>query len=256
MTRPAVFITGAAQGIGRATALTFAKKGYLVGAYDVATDGLATLRQEIPDLVTGAIDVRDIDSWNTALKEFTEVSGGRIDVLVNNAGILRSGVFQDIDPEQHHLMIDVNITGVVNGCYAAYPYLRSGSTIVNLASASAIYGQADLATYSATKFAVRGLTEALDLEWREKGIRVRAVWPLFVQTAMTEGLDIPSAQLTGVRLKPKHVARAIYKLSRPGLVRNRVHRGVGPRAKLALTGSGIAPAFIMRPINARISSRH
>ena len=254
MTRPSVFITGAAQGIGRATALQFAKKGYLVGAYDVATDGLATLKQEIPDLVAGPIDVRDIDSWNTALAEFTKASGGRLDVLVNNAGVLRGGPFQDIEPDQQRLMIDVNIGGVVNGCYAAYPYLRSGSTIVNLASASAIYGQAELATYSATKFAVRGITEALDLEWHEQGISVKAVWPLFVQTQMTDGLDITSAQNMGVRLKPKHVAKEIYRVTRQK--RRQVHRGVGPRAKLLLTSSGFAPSAILRPINARIAGKH
>ena len=85
-------------------------------------------------------------------------------------------------------MVDVNVKGVVFGCHAALPHLRRtpGSVVVNVSSASALYGQPGLAVYSATKSAVCALTEALELEWRPHGVRVVDVLPLFVRTAMGE----------------------------------------------------------------------
>src|SRR5690606_24679433 len=163
----AIFITGAAAGIGRATALTFARKGYTVGAYDIDEAGLGTLAEEIGRLGatvhTGHLDVTDTDEMATRVSEFATQAGNRLDVMVNNAGILKAGRFEDIDVRAHFAEIDVNTKGVVNGLHAAFPHLRAtpDSVVVNLASASAIYGQPELANYSATKFFVRGLTEAL-----------------------------------------------------------------------------------------------
>src|SRR6185312_13848346 len=166
-----VFITGAAAGIGRATALTFARNGYTVGGYDIDELGLKSLAGEIEahgsQAVTGHLDVTDPDEMAQRVGEFANAAGDRLDVLMNNAGILRSGRFEDIDIAAQLKDIDINTKGVVNGLHAAFPYLRTtpNSVVVNLASASAIYGQAELATYSATKFFVRGITEALDIEW-------------------------------------------------------------------------------------------
>jgi hypothetical protein len=95
-----VAITGAAAGIGRATALRFAREGWLVGAYDIDLDGLASLATEVEalagELVTGTLDVRDAVSWQAALEGFVAVSGGSLDVLVNNAGIIQIGRFADL----------------------------------------------------------------------------------------------------------------------------------------------------------------
>ncbi|HKV20151.1 MAG TPA: SDR family oxidoreductase, partial [Mycobacterium sp.] len=189
-----VFITGAAAGIGRATALSFARNGYLIGGFDLDEVGLKSLAEEVEGLgakaVTGHLDVTDPDETAQRLADFVEASGGRLDVLINNAGVMRTGRFEDIDLDAQLTQIDINTKGVVIGTHAAFPYLRAtpNAVVVNLASASAIYGQAELATYSATKFFVRGLTEALDIEWGRYGIRVIAMWPLYVNTAMTEGV--------------------------------------------------------------------
>ena len=110
--------------------------------------------------------------------------------------MLSSGRFEEIPLETQRRIVDVNVYGAMAGLHTAFPYLRDTprAQVVNLCSASAIYGQPELATYSATKFAVRGLTEALELEWRRYGIRVIAMWPLFVQTAMVDGMETDSTK--------------------------------------------------------------
>ena len=203
MEPPSVFITGAAAGIGRAIALTFARHGYRVGAYDIDSAGLQTLRDEIggAEVVTGTLDVTDAAAWARELEAFTATSR-RLDILVNNAGVLSSGRFEEIPLATQRKIIDINVYGTMAGMHTAFPFLRNTprSQVVNLCSASAIYGQPELATYSASKFGVRGLTEALEIEWRRYGIRVIAMWPLFVATAMVDGVETGSTKSLGVHL--------------------------------------------------------
>ena len=97
------------------------------------------------------------------VSEFAKAADDRLDVMINNADIMPAGRFEDLDVRAHLKVIYINTKGVVNGMHTAFPYLRSTprSVVVNLAPASAIYGQAELASYSATKFFVRVITEAL-----------------------------------------------------------------------------------------------
>jgi NAD(P)-dependent dehydrogenase (short-subunit alcohol dehydrogenase family) len=257
---PTVFVTGAAAGIGRATVRRFAAAGYRVGAYDVDAEGLASLAAELPSapssqVVTGVLDVRDADAWASALAQFCGPDG-TLDILVNNAGVLDGGPFSEIPLAAHRRTVEVNVLGVVNGCHTAHRYLRSGSHVVNLASASAIYGQAELATYSATKFAVRGLTEALDLEWGSEGITVTALWPLFVETKMTDGLDIGTTRALGIRLSADDVADEVFAAatSGQGLLRS-PHRPVGAQAKALFAASSISPSWLSRLVNRRLAAR-
>ena len=262
-----VFITGAGAGIGRATVGRLLAAGYRVGAYDIDEAGLASLAQEHADavadglLVTGRLDVRDAAAWAEQLAAFTAAADGVLDVLINNAGVLASGAFEEIPLARQDLMIDVNVHGVINGCHAAYAHLARSSRaqVLNLCSASAIYGQAELATYSASKFAVRGLTEALDLEWGSKGIRVRALWPLFVNTSMTDGMDIGTTRSLGINLTADDVADSVVQTlaESSGRLPRGVHRGVGKQARAMLAASGIAPSWILRRTNARLAgSQH
>ena len=257
-----VFITGAAAGIGRATALTFARRGYTVGAYDIDEAGLATLSAEIAALGaavhTGHLDVTDFDEMSTRTAEFVAASGGRLDVMINNAGILVAGRFADIAVPAQRRMIDVNCVGVLNGAHAAHAHLRAtpGSVLVNLASASAIYGQAELAVYSATKFFVRAMTEALDLEWGADGIRVIDMWPLFVQTAMTDDIHTGSTASLVINLTPDDVADAIAAAVHPSWLRRRIHQvhfPVGTQTKVFALGSRFSPAWLTRVLNKRVS---
>ena len=260
-TNRAVFITGAAAGIGRATALTFARNGFIVGGYDIDEVGLKSLADEIAELgataVTGHLDVTDPDEMAQRVGEFAQAAGERLDVMINNAGILRAGRFEDIDISTQLKVIDINTKGVVNGLHAAFPYLRStpNSVVVNLASASAIYGQAELATYSATKFFVRGITEALDIEWNGYGIRVIAMWPLYVQTAMTEHIKTGTTESLGIKLTAQHVADAIIAAVEPTRLRRAVHQvhfPVGLQSKASAL-SGRLPLWSQRLLNKRVS---
>lgn len=260
MSQPTVFITGAAAGIGRATALTYASAGYHVGAYDIDETGLASLAKEIAargsTSTTGVLDVTDNEQFKARLAEFDEAGGGRLDVLINNAGILIAGQFAEQSIDTHRKQFDINVGGVISGLLEAFPYLKKtpGAQVVNLCSASAIYGQPELATYGATKFAVRGLTEALDLEWRRHGISVKAMWPLFVQTAMTHGVSTGTTGSLGVKLTAQDVADAIYKSTTPTKrIYHKVHFPVGIPAKVLSAGSRFSPVWLTREVNRRLS---
>lgn len=255
----AVFITGAAAGIGRAVALEFAHQGWFVGAGDLDEVGLASLKAEIGEArcFTTSLNVTDAKQWNKALAAFTKVSGGRLDVLVNNAGILSAGAFHEIPLTRHQQIIDINVNGVLAGCHAAYPYLvkTPQATVINMASASAIYGQPGLASYSTSKFAVRGLTEALDSEWAVQGIRVKSIWPLFVQTNMVTGLgNMPSVKSLGIKLNADDVARAVWYAANDRGGTSPVHYPVGLQTKVLSLAVKLSPAWMSRWINQRMTS--
>ena len=258
MDTPTIFISGAAAGIGRATALLFARRGYRVGAYDVDLAGLASLREEITgaggEVSIGQLDVTEAADWAQQLEAFTGASR-RLDVLINNAGVLSSGRFEEIALQTQRRIVDVNVYGVMAGLHTAFPYLRGtrGSQVVNLCSASAIYGQPELATYSATKFAVRGLTEALELEWRRYGIRVIAMWPLFVATAMVDGVETGSTRSLGVHLSAEDVAESIFAATRSRSRLARVHYPVGRQTKVLASLSQVSPNWVQRLMNKAVT---
>ncbi|MVU77806.1 SDR family oxidoreductase [Nocardia sp. ET3-3] len=250
--RPAVFVTGAAAGIGRAIATRFARQGWTVGLYDIDADTVRATADAIGGhTVTGSFDVTDPAGWDQALKEFFDATG-RLDLLVNNAGILYSGALGDIPLDRQHRLIDVNIKGVLNGCHTALPYLRRtpGSRVINLASASALYGQPGLATYGATKAAVRSLTEALDLEWRHYGITVSDLLPLFVATDMMTEVSRGSKSATtlGVHLTPEDVAESVWHTATTRRPLTGPHVLVGLQTKLTSLANRLAPPFVTRAV--------
>lgn len=249
--RPAIFITGAASGIGRACAELFAQRGWFVGLYDLDSEGVASVAATLGDgnTVCGALNVCDPEAWKQALADFWSHSGQRLDVLLNNAGILTAGQFDAVPLARHHAMLAVNVQGMINGCHNALPYLRQtpASRVVNMASATAIYGQPDLATYSASKFAVRGFTEGLDLEWSALGIRVSDIWPSFVRTPMAEGFaGIASARSLGIRLTPADVALTVWACATDKRRIHKTHWTVGIQAWLLAIAARLAPLALTR----------
>ena len=210
-----ILITGAAQGIGLATARRFAAQGWFVGLYDVNADALQQLLAsgEFPRACGQVCDVTDRAQIEQALQQFSAASGGRLDVLVNNAGVLSSGRFEELDATAHQRMIDINIRGLTDVAQLAFPLLRDtpGAVLVNLCSASSIHGVPLLAVYSASKFYVDGLTEALHIEWAEYDIRVTAVKPPVIDTAMGHQLNPQLTSKMGIGMAAEDVAAAIDK---------------------------------------------
>jgi NAD(P)-dependent dehydrogenase (short-subunit alcohol dehydrogenase family) len=188
--RKSIFITGAGSGIGRATAQLFASRGWFCGLYDMNEAGIEETATKMPvdSYCTGVFDVRDREGWAKAVTAFGDSTGGQMHALFNNAGIGRFGPFADIPQDEADLVVDVNLKGVLNGIYASLPLLETtlGSRIVNTASTAGLIGSPRLAVYSATKFAVRGLSEALDVEFSAKNIRVIALCPWFVETPILD----------------------------------------------------------------------
>lgn len=195
--RKAIFITGAASGMGRETAKLFAAKGWFVGATDVNDAGLKTLEQELghDNCFTRKLDVTDKKDFDTALAEFTKRTNGKLDLMYNNAGIGESGWFEDVPYEATMRVVNINFVGVLNGVYAALPYLKAtpGSLLFTTSSSSATYGMPRIAVYAATKHAVKGLTEALSVEFKRHGVRVADVLPGLIDTAILRSTPNRSA---------------------------------------------------------------
>jgi NAD(P)-dependent dehydrogenase (short-subunit alcohol dehydrogenase family) len=251
--RPHAFVTGAANGIGRAVTHRLLRDGWAVHAVDRDVQGLSTLGAHAR-LSTGHLDVTQPAQWEQALADVDH-----LDLLVNNAGLLDSGAFTEISGDRHRAIVEVNVLGVINGALAGFPALARtpGSTMVNMASASAMYGQPDLATYSATKFAIRGLTEALDLEWAAHDIRVLDLWPLFVQTGMVDGIKATSARL-GIRLTPDDVASALVAAvakarRRPAGGLRSPHIPVGRQARVLAALAQVSPHWANRYLTRRVT---
>ncbi len=186
--RKSIFITGAASGMGRETAKLFQSKGWFVGAYDVNIDGLKTLEQEIgsDNCITGKLDVASKPDFDAAIASFGEETGGKMDMLFSNAGIGESGWFEDVPYEAAIRLIQVNFIGVVTSIYAALPLLKNtpNAFVFITSSSSATYGMPRIAIYSATKHGVKGLTEALSVEFSRFGVRVADVLPGLIDTAI------------------------------------------------------------------------
>lgn len=186
--RQAIFITGAASGMGRETAKMFASKGWFVGASDVNYEGLQTLQQELgsENCLIRKLDVTSKGDFDAALAEFGAKTGGRLDLMYNNAGIGESGWFEDVPYEATMRVVQINFVGVLNGVYAALPLLKKtpNSLLFTTSSSSATYGMPRIAVYAATKHAVKGLTEALSIEFARHGVRVADVLPGLIDTAI------------------------------------------------------------------------
>jgi NAD(P)-dependent dehydrogenase (short-subunit alcohol dehydrogenase family) len=245
-----IFVTGAGAGIGLETARLFASKGWFVGAADRDQKALESLQAELGERVcsTHIVDVTDEKAVAGALSEFAELTGGTIDALHNNAGILRVGPFESIDIADHRAIVEINVIGLMNVLYAAFPYLKaaSGAVVVNMSSASAAYGTPDFASYSASKHAVRAMTEALDIEWEVHGIRVCDLMPPFVNTGMVQA-NAGASRLfdsLGVNLVPSEVAAEVWKQ----VCSPQLHRPVSNQFKILWPIARSSPTAVTRAV--------
>ena len=189
--RKTIFITGGGSGIGRAVAQKFAAEGWFVGLADIDEAGMRATAALLPAGSSSLhrLDVRDRAAWDVALSACAAAAGDRIDVVFNNAGIPLGGQIIEHTEAEIERCLDINLKGVIFGAQAAHPWLKAsapGSCLLNTASAAGIYGTPGASIHAATKFGVRGVTECLDAEWHEDGIRVRDLMPGFIDTPLLD----------------------------------------------------------------------
>ena len=191
-----VIVTGAARGQGEAEARMFAAQGarvLLADVLDEQGEGVAA------DIGAAAryihLDVSDEGQWVTAIAAATELGGG-LDVLVNNAAILRPAAIEDTSLEDYMTVINVNQVGCFLGMKAAMPAMRDsgGGSIVNISSIDGIGSKNGLISYTASKFAIRGMTKTAAMEWGRFGIRVNSVHPGGVNTVMGNPFNTPEVE--------------------------------------------------------------
>ena len=194
----AALVTGASSGIGRATALALAAEGASVAVGARRADRLTDLVKEIDALSGHAtaidLDVTDEASCRAAVQRAVD-DLGRLDVLVNNAGLMLLGTVTDADTEDWRRMIDTNVYGVLYMTHAALPHLRAGSgTVVQMSSVAGRVAAKGSAVYNASKFAVNAFSEGLRQEVTGQGVRVVVIEPGMVATELRDHITQPQAR--------------------------------------------------------------
>jgi NAD(P)-dependent dehydrogenase (short-subunit alcohol dehydrogenase family) len=177
--QPVALVTGASSGIGKAAALALAEAGFEVVGTSRNTSGVAH-RDSVTFL---DLDVASDESVTTVVERVIE-RFGRLDVLVNNAGIGAAGAAEEISVAQDQRVFDVNVFGLIRMTKAVLPHMRAqgGGRIINISSVLGFVPQPYMATYAASKHAVEGYSESLDHEVRELGVRVLIVEPAYTNT--------------------------------------------------------------------------
>jgi 3-oxoacyl-[acyl-carrier protein] reductase len=220
-----VLITGSAQGIGRAIALRFAKGGAKIALNDIELqkENLEKVKKEIEEIGSQAkyyfADVTKYEEVERMIKEI-EKDFGRLDVLVNNAGIIKDRTLAKMTPEEWKAVIDIDLTGVFNCTKAALPLIVANQG--NIVSISSIVGQRGnfgQTNYAAAKAGIIGFTKSLAKELGRFGVRVNAIAPGFIETRLTESIPenvkVMAKQLTALERfgKPEEVANLVYFLA-------------------------------------------
>jgi NAD(P)-dependent dehydrogenase (short-subunit alcohol dehydrogenase family) len=204
-----VAVSGGARGIGDATARALAAAGARVAVGDLDAELAARSAQEYGGLAL-PLDVTSESSYSAFLDKVV-AEHGRVDGLVNNAGIMVVGRHLDVPIEHQLKQLDINLKGVINGCHAVAPRMiaAGGGRIVNIASLAGRFAAPGAAVYSATKAAVLALSDALDAELAAQGVRVSAVMPSFTNTGLISGTTAPAMTPA---IEPDQVAAAVVRL--------------------------------------------
>ncbi|RWZ52175.1 3-ketoacyl-ACP reductase [Halobacillus fulvus] len=192
------YITGAGRGIGKATALEFAREGVHVGLIARTESRLQEVAEEARSFgVKASVATADVANWEEVEQAVAtlEKELGAADILINNAGIGVYGDFLDIDPEEFRRVMDVNVFGTYHMTRAVLPQLieKNRGDIINISSSSGLKATAGSAAYSASKFAVQGMTEGLMQEVRRHNIRVNTLNPSLVATELAFGEKLDEA---------------------------------------------------------------
>jgi NAD(P)-dependent dehydrogenase (short-subunit alcohol dehydrogenase family) len=230
-----VLVTGGSSGIGRSVAAYLAKQGHTVyGTSRNASD------HQTADFRLLSMDVTNEESVNTAIEHIIKAHG-RLDVLVNNAGLGMAGPLESTTDEEARLIFDTNVFGVLNTCRAAAPYLRASTgTVINITSIGGVFGLPFRGIYCASKFAVEGISEVLSMELGTHGVKVVIVQPGDFKTNINNN-----------RLNAAQIDTSVYPHFKGVL--EQIHREVHTAQDTELMGRAIA--YIMSKKNPRLRYR-
>lgn len=240
-----VIVTGAGNGLGKSHALEFARRGARVVVNDLggsrdgsgassaaAEEVVAQIQAEGGDALANGANVADLPAVEAMVAQALE-KWGRVDVLVNNAGILRDKTFLKMAPADFQLVVDVHLTGAVNCCKAVWEHMRERQygRIIMTSSSSGLYGNFGQTNYAAAKMAVVGFMNSLAIEGQKYGIKVNSLAPI-AATRMTEDL-MPENVLS--LLQPEAVTPAvIFMASEDAPTRQIIAAGAGVFAKVVI----------------------
>ncbi|MDA8486655.1 SDR family NAD(P)-dependent oxidoreductase [Pseudomonas resinovorans] len=255
-----VLITGAASGIGRATALAFANRGATLLLCDIDSAGLESLHQQVVNIgakcSTYAVDVTDANAM-AELAAQVHFAHGALDVLVNNAGVGYLGRFLDSNLKHWERVLDINLMGVVHGCYYFIPRMiqaHGPRQVINVASAAALFPSPSMAAYAASKHAVYGLSEVLKMELSDTEVQVTTVCPGIINTPIVANHNniSPSVELEQLK-RLQHYYQS--KGCSPDLVAESIVRAVGGKRDLILVGPFARLIFQLRRISVGLLRR-
>jgi NAD(P)-dependent dehydrogenase (short-subunit alcohol dehydrogenase family) len=228
--RKTIFVTGGGSATGRAIAQRFAREGWFVGLADTDEAAMDETEALLPGGFTYCqpLDVSKRGEWDEALRIVARASGGRIDVLVNNAGLGAGSSLAGQAQEDIDRAIDLGLRGPIYGAHAAYPWLKEtapGSCLLNIGSAAGLYGMPGHSGLGAASAGLRALTESLDAEWASEGIGVRSIMPDSNDTSAEDVAEAAWQAVNGERLHHLvgKTARKLHLLSRwaPNSLRRR-----------------------------------
>lgn len=194
MNKSLVIITGTSSGIGAAIAKTFSAAGYSLGL--LARNIEAMQKLKLPNAHCVSVDVIDYDAFKKAIQE-CETKFGSVDCLINNAGFAKGGEFTEISHADHLNTVNVNLQGTINGIEVVLPGMqeRKSGTIINISSVADRNPRPQIATYAATKAAVKSLTESLRMANAKYGIRICNLAPAKIMTPMLNSANLNDNQI-------------------------------------------------------------
>jgi NAD(P)-dependent dehydrogenase (short-subunit alcohol dehydrogenase family) len=239
----AAIVTGAASGIGRSFAETLASRGVAVGLLDRSADGLTAVAEVIRAtgrVETRVADVSRADELDAAAAALVAALGG-VDLAINCAAILGPGHFAAQSAADFERVIRVDLLGTANVLRTLLPWLRqSRGAIACLVSTAAVHGWPALGAYSAAKFGVAGLCDAIRPELRQDGVTLTAVFPLLIDTPLLSGPNIPPILRQGRRQPPRVVVDRTLAALAAGRARVFIPRTV----RLIAALHGLAPSLL------------